>query len=430
MKDVIEIIASLSECLIVVRLCYKFLGCEKREMALLGSVFYFILVSIENILLSQREGYEVLSLGLLLALTFGYTMIFLGGKIYEKILISIVPIITILPINLITLNIFRVLTGCFVTDVVEPGGRMRIPVLVFSKLAFFFVCEFLIHMRRRGRYSLSGLQWSIQLACFVTTFLIGFLLWNISVSNDEIPLYFWASIMIAVQNILLYIVMDKMQRDNVIKEEYEISRVNLAAQERFVDEARERYMEMRTLRHDMRHYLLTAAELISAGKAEDAKDYIERIIYDKVNQSADGIDTGSVVIDAVINNRIAGCLNRNIEVKCMIDSRLKDVDEMDVSILLSNALDNAIRGCQGAESPKIEVVIGTRKAFTYIIVKNSIAKSVLADNPDLKTDKKDKLIHGFGIMSIRKIVEKYRGGVEFREEGRTFITEIWLESLK
>ncbi len=427
MNNMFEIIASLSESYIVVRLCNRFFSFKNPKMVWLKTAVFFIILSADNILLSQRSGYETVSLVLLLLATFGYVTIFHEGKIYEKILISIVPNITLLPINLIAINAFCVLTGVFTKEVIQPGGRLRVPLLIFTKLAFFFVCEFLIHIWKRGRYSLSSFQWILQLSCFVTTFLIGYPLWRIPVKNDDIPLYFLASIMLAILNVLLYIVMDKMQYDNAMKKKYEISRMNLAAQERFVDEARERYMEMRALRHDIRHYLMAAAELISSGRTAEAKEYIERIVDEKVNRATDGIDTGSVVIDAVINNKIAACVKNNIEVKCMIDSRLNDVNEMDVSILLSNVLDNAISGCKGADSPEIEFIMGTRKTFTYIIVKNSIAESVLAGNPNLETKKEDKSVHGFGIMSIRKVAEKYRGTVEFREENNTFIAEIWLE---
>lgn len=427
MNNMFEIIASLSESFIVVRLCNRSFEFKNRQMAWLKTAVFFIILSADNIFLSQHSGYETVSLILLLLATFGYVMIFLNGKIYEKILISMVPHITILPINLIALNVLRALTGVFTTEVIEPGGRLRVPLLIFTKLAFFFVCEFLIHIWKRNRYSLSSFQWILQLSCFVTTFLIGYLLWSIPVKNDDIPLYFLASIMIVILNVLLYIVMDKMQYDSVMEKKYEISRMNLAAQERFVDEARERYMEIRTLRHDIRHYLMATAELISIGRTAEAKDYIEKIIDEKINRAAGGIDTGSVVIDAVINNKIAACVKNNIEVKCMIDSRLNDVNEMDISILLSNVLENAISGCKGADSPEIELIMGTRKTFTYIIVKNSIAESVLIGNPNLETQKEDKSVHGFGIMSIRKVAEKYRGTVEFREENNTFIAEIWLE---
>lgn len=430
MNDIFEIFASLTESFIVIRLCNRFLGFKSRQKAWLKSGMAFGLIAVTNILLSQRDGFENISIALFILQLCGYVFLFLGGRVYEKILISIAPVLAILPINLIILTTFRLLSGYLATETNKPGGRLRIPVLFFSKLAFFLVCEFLVYAKRRRQYSLSSFQWVIQLSCFIITFLIAYSMWNISIDDTEMPLFLLASILIVALNILLYIMMDKMQHDNAINEEYRALKINLVSQEKFVGEARERYMEMRTLRHDMRHYLMAAAELISAGRAAEAKDYIEKIVDEKVNQTADGINTGNVVIDAVINNRIACCLKNNIEMKCMIDSCLGDVNDMDMSILLSNVLDNAISGCAGAESPKIELAIGSKKTFTYIIVKNSIAASVLSANPNLETDKEDKSAHGFGIMSIRKIAGKYRGSVEFREENNLFITEIWLERIE
>lgn len=426
MSAFFELAASLSESFIIVRFGNQFLGFRDKRFSWLKSAVYFILISALNVLFSQRDGYELISFGVHALITLGYVMLFLNGNIIEKILIVIVPIVTILSINLISMNIFRVMVGCYSTDIITPGGKMRVPVLVFSKLAFFFACEFLIHVRRHNQYALGGFQWALQIACFIMTIFISILLWNISVDNDDLPMYFLASIAIGILNIMLYVVMYKMQRDNAIKEEYEISLVNLAAQERFVNEARERYMEMRTVRHDMRHYLMTVAGLIADEKIMEARQYIEKILDEKVNQAVYGIYTGSVVVDAVINNKNALCLKNNIKMKCLIDSQFTDINETDVSILLSNVLDNAVNGCAGAEEPHIELMIGTRKSFTYIIVKNSIRESVLSGNPELKTNK-DKSVHGFGVMSVQKIAEKYGGNVEFREEGNEFITEIWLE---
>lgn len=425
-NQIIEVAASLAETLIVVRLCNKSLEYKHRDWKWLKSGVFFILLAAENILLGQREGYEDLAALLFLVLVGGYVMLFFQGKIYEKILIAFFPIMTVLPINLLVMNAFRVLSGSFVKEVVAPGGRLRIPVILLSKLAFFFVCELLIHMRKRMRYMLDGFQWTIQLSCFIITFLITYLLWNISVDNDELPLLFGVSVMVVVLNVLFYVIMGKMHRDNIIKEEFRVSKMNLAAQERFVGETRERYLEMRTLRHDMRHYLSTAAELISADRADEAKVYIEKIIDEKVNQTAAGVDTGNVVIDAVINSRITDCIKQGIQVKCMIDSQLGAVSDTDVSIVLSNALDNAIRGCAGTDSPEIELVVGRQKAFIRIVVKNTIAESVLQKNPKLKTDKEDRTIHGFGIMSMRRIADNYGGSVEFREEDHRFVAEIWL----
>lgn len=436
MNDIAEIIASLAESYIVVRLCNRSLGFKNKNMALLKSVVFFIILATENILTSQEEWkgqqtilIESLTFILFVSLIGMYVFLFLDGKTFDKLLITIIPAITILPINLTILSVIRALSGELIVDIVEPGGKARIWALVFSKLAFFLVCEFVIHMKKRHQYSLGIFQWSIQLSCFLITFFIAYLQFNISMKTDNMSEFLPVSILIMILNILLYVLLDKMNRDSMIKEEYRISKITLAAQERLVDEARKQYMEMRTLRHDMRHYLMTAAELIGADQTVEAKDYIEKIIDEKVDMAVFGIDTGDVVIDAVVNSRIAFCLKNHIEMKCMIDSRLKGVNDIDMSVLLSNVLDNAISGCAGAESAAIELIIGTKKAFTYIIVKNSIKESVLAKNPNLETNKENKSAHGFGIMSIRKIAEKYKGSVEFKEEDHTFIVEIWLENI-
>ena len=139
------------------------------------------------------------------------------------------------------------------------------------------------------------------------------------------------------------------------------------------------------------------------------------------------MNTGSAVIDAVINRRLEVCAEKNIEMKCLIDTRFVSDNDVDVSILLSNLLDNAIEGCSGIDYPQIELIVKRKKSLTYITVKNSIVRSVLNENPKLKTRKKDKSAHGYGIRSIKNIAEKYNGSVDFFEVNGCFITEIWLE---
>lgn len=159
---------------------------------------------------------------------------------------------------------------------------------------------------------------------------------------------------------------------------------------------------------------------------EKAKSYIENVISEKINPAIVGVNTGSAVIDAVINRRLAICAEKKIEVKCLIDTQFVSDNDIDVSILLSNLLDNAIRGCENSDNPEIDLNVKRKKVFTYITVKNSISESVLKKNPDLKTSKPDKAGHGFGISSIKDIAKKYDGSAEFNEKNGNFLAEIWL----
>lgn len=423
-----EWIASLAESAMVVGLCNRCLELKNKRFRLLKYMGFLLVLSAENIIGTVVIEANYAADILMIAIIGIYVFLFLDGRTYEKILITIFPAITILPINLIILNMFRTMSGEFVTDIIRPGGKVRIPVLLFSKIVFFLVCEFMVYMRRHRWRELNGFRWGIQLSCFVITYLIGWLLFTMSIENDKMPEFLTASILIAGMNILIYVLLDRMQRDAALREEHRVSDVSLAAQEAQIRETREQYEKMQTLRHDMRHYLTAAAGLLSEGKTEAARAYIENVLDEQVNRTMVGIDTDNVVVDAVINHRIAVCQQEQIEMKCMIDADSWTAADTDMSVLLSNLLDNAIDGCRSVSNPHIELVIGTKKTFTYLVVKNSIASSVLKKNPKLWTDKEDQTKHGFGVLSIRRIAEKYGGSVEFREENDTFIAEVWLEN--
>ena len=64
--------------------------------------------------------------------------------------------------------------------------------------------------------------------------------------------------------------------------------------------------------------------------------------------------------------------------------------------------------------------------YFRIAVKNTIQESVLETNQKLESRKKDKAHHGFGLKSVREIVEKYQGSMEAYEEKNVFIISILL----
>lgn len=427
MNYIIEILASVTECCIVVRFCNQFLGFRNDRLMFLKSLAFFILLAADNIFLSQLSGFEILSLIILLTLIFLYSMLFLKGRLYQKLLTSVTPTIIMLPINMITVNAFKAFTDCSAEELTAPGGDLRFSILFITKSAFFLVCEALVKVRRKNHYRLSRFQWIIQLSCFFVSSVIAVSLWSISrtsgYSENQFLLIY---IMIAVLNILLYALLGKMERDSVINEENRITQVNLAAQEQLVSSVQEQFTKIQTLRHDMKHCLTTTAELLESGKIDSAKSYVESILEQKIDTSVGVISTGSPVIDAVVNSKLSECEKNKISTKFRIDTMLGNVNEIDMSILISNLLDNAIEGCCGADSPLIELTISRQKSFLYIIVKNTISDSVLSANPNLVTNKDNRSLHGFGIKSIRELARKYNGTVDFKESEGFFIVEICL----
>ena len=96
----------------------------------------------------------------------------------------------------------------------------------------------------------------------------------------------------------------------------------------------------------------------------------------------------------------------------------------DISVLMGNLLDNACEAAGRAREKKISVRILRQGNYVSICVENTVAAPVLAENPGLETTKEDRSLHGLGTKNIRKIVEKYGGMIEYREEGKLFMCDI------
>lgn len=425
MNNISEIGIFIFEYCIIAGLCKGLFGLKNEKLELLKSFLFCLGLVTVGFILRLIEFFEWLFPVVMLLIIFWYSVLFLKGKIGEKILTLIISTAAALAINLLIKNVFAALFGG--NSALSASGMIDFAVWVTSHLILLIACVIVVRIFTKRSNSLTELQLTIIFSCLLITFFIATLFGIVAARQPEtMPVFVIVFVLAGILNLLLYILMRKMHRDNVTREEYNLLRSNLSAQEKLAHESRERYSEIRALRHDMRHYLTTAAGLISDGKPEQAKAYLEQIAEEKIGSSSVGVNTGSAVVDAAVNGKLALCAERGIKTKCVIDTRFEGISDIDLSILLSNLLENAIEGCSVPE-PLIELETGRRKSLTYIVVKNGISASVLAENPNLETSKSDRSAHGFGIKSIRSIAEKYDGSVNFREENGKFIAEVWLK---
>ncbi|MDE6529717.1 MAG: GHKL domain-containing protein [Lachnospiraceae bacterium] len=426
-ENYIEWGASLVDCFIVVRFLERWLPFRHDHYKGCATGILFFLLALDNIFLSQKNGAENVSILIMLVLISLYSFWLQRGRVYEKLLEIILPTITLFPINGIVLYAVSFVSEENIDVLRSSGGELRILVLFFSKFAFFVICEIVIKLKRNETSSILSFQWVLQILCFVISFYIANTIWSISkqkpVDNYDV---LFAFLLIALLNILLFILLNRMENSSRLREKYNLAQMNLEIQKQFILNAQKRYQETNILRHDMKHYLMTAASLISNGDPEDAKLYLETILKEKLPLTSAGVQTGVVAVDSVINMKLSICREKGIAVKVIINTEFQEIDEMDMSILLANLLDNAMNGCKNSDEPRINLEIARKKSYIQIIVQNSILDSVLSDNPDLNTTKAEKSMHGYGIESIRKISSKYDGTVNFSEEEKMFIAEIWL----
>lgn len=60
------------------------------------------------------------------------------------------------------------------------------------------------------------------------------------------------------------------------------------------------------------------------------------------------------------------------------------------------------------------------------MIKNSVEKSVLENNPGLLTSKSKGVMHGIGLKSVKETISKHEGMIDFYEKENLFIADVWL----
>ena len=111
------------------------------------------------------------------------------------------------------------------------------------------------------------------------------------------------------------------------------------------------------------------------------------------------------------------------------------ISAFDISIILNNALNNAIEACQklkeqrGEATPEIEISSYCRNNMFFTVIRNSFDGVLSRDSSDfsLITRKDDLKWHGLGFQNIRKSAEKYLGSAEYEVKENQFILTVMLQ---
>jgi sensor histidine kinase regulating citrate/malate metabolism len=200
--------------------------------------------------------------------------------------------------------------------------------------------------------------------------------------------------------------------------------------EKHCEEVENMYRQTRGWRHDYHNHIQTMKAHLAMGNYDELEVYLNELDTDLTTVDT-VIKTGNVMIDAILNSKISLAKTRNIRIdaKAIVPKELEtSVSEVDLSLIIGNLMDNAMEACMEMEDEKsrfIRIYIDILKGQLYIYIMNS-AKGRRKRKGRGYESTKDGRYHGFGLMRIDKVVERYHGYLERQDEENVFATEVML----
>ena len=213
--------------------------------------------------------------------------------------------------------------------------------------------------------------------------------------------------------IILYQKLKEKQEEAFVKESVEKQIGDMSGHVEHIEEI---YESMRGIRHDLGNHLTVIEALAEEGRTEELADYI-RELGDNINRLQPRIKTGNAVTDVVLSETADRCEKEGI----VFESAFAypeglDINPFDMSVVLTNALQNAVEASSPISDPKIRIKSVQKERVFIINIMNRASKRVLITEEGLPVTTKRESGHGYGLKNIRSIAAKYRGDIEIRQE--------------
>ena len=362
---------------------------------------------------------------------FIYCVVTKRGSWGQRLLWSIVLVSVFSYIATISYNIYTRYLNVDMFDLFDYGP-IRVGMLLTTNTATTVTLVILAKIGHREEiipFGLSG-QIVLVLTLLLELFSIELIYYYLMQTDSTSIALLLISLCIfglMILTILLYEILTQAAKNKLISEmRLQVLSLDLAHQK----EMAAFYDEMLAVQHDLNKQLDTAKQLIAASSDVDRDAVMALLKVDKPLSIR--YITGNTTVDALLTAKHALMEQYQIDFSLQpYPLQVLPIDSPSFCILLSNILDNAIEAVQritdSQTEKKIELQFARSWNVFYLTCINTMNPSTITRYGErFISSKEDKRIHGFGVSSIRQIVEDNGGTCEISTDKCQFRIDVLL----
>lgn len=363
------------------------------------------------------------SLQILVNILFCVTL--LRGNIFQKIFVSAFTMGLVAITATLTTLLVAKLSGNQVAFLLSHFSGIRVTSICLTKLLFFVITRIILRIKESGK--LKGMDVIALVIVPMLSDLAITLMMYAAIQEPSIQtIVLYAVGIVLILNIVVYFLFIRLGKAGKIKTEMALLALQNECLQENAKDIENMYDTVRALRHDLKNHLLCILSMAEERDVEGIEQYTRQLLQQQNTVNKLIMFSGSKVLDAIINSKSAAAERAGVRLSAIITTPLAGVSPEDITIILGNALDNAIRAAKDSQRKVVDIHIQPQGAYSSIVIANDIAHPVLSDNPALRTTKNIRYRHGFGIQNMRQALERNQGLIRFYEQNNRFICDILL----
>lgn len=373
---------------------------KPRFIAILVGLLLFLPCAI----IFTSFGNEIINLTVFFLINFLFAKICFDINLKSAIIQSILLDAIMFTTEILTISIHSAVAK-IPANLYKTNFTVFVLVTVISKVLYLTISQLFSFIVQKHNLDSFKNKYFIPLFIFpvltiVTSSLFLFIALDVDLSTGYQITLFIISILFIFSCIFMFIyyqtLLEKESKISELESEQRINSMNTT----YLEILEHQNDEFHMMFHDMKNHYLTLRNMESIG---DVKQYINELYPSLENKNKVKISKNKI-IDIILNKYIVVCKNNNIKFYYEVKTAdLNYINDVELSIILNNALDNAVEAAKNSIDKEIEISIRHINNIDLLSVINSCDIAPVHKGDILTTTKKHSQNHGFG----NKIIERH-----------------------
>lgn len=280
------------------------------------------------------------------------------------------------------------------------------------------ICEQLLYMgilllvkkvvKRKSELQAGGYYWlGPLLLTFGSAALNIYLLHAAMYSGADPDLVLVCTLFLVFVNLLVIVLIDWLEQNSRYREESLALNEKLHAQGESIEALGNAYAVQRRLTHDYTAHLVSLYGYLKEGAYDRAREYTRELLSQQ-NERLLAVNTHNAALDALFNQKAFVARKQDIDLRFVVsDLSGLAIRTSDLTVLISNLMDNAIEACAllPKDQREIEVRAILEETFLFSVRNRSLPVKIV--DGTIPSTKPDPSMHGYGLANVRTILAQY-----------------------
>lgn len=404
MSNAFELIANILEAAIIAQFFLRYFGLKNKNNKILKFIIMTIIYASVVTVCNMYTYFSVHEEYIIDITIFVFAIVLLKGRVLEKILLIFINSILLSTIGVLLMGAF----GNFIlydANGYPEFGVLRVALVVLAKVIYIICTELIIRNKIEDSQYVSNTVYLKLNAAMIITAVAELFLMDIvymsAKSSSIVSVYFVIVALVAVDAILYTLFVNLTNTSiNLIKEE--VKNAAYESEKKIIENMHEINKQTMIVRHDMKSKLTYIMFKLDEGDIKGAEKFLSEEL-DVELSDVNIISTGNRIADAILNMHAETARKQGIPFRMNITGNLEMVNEVDITIILSNLLDCALELAGTSDVPYAGVDVKDTD--------NGIMIRAYSSYGELKLNN--------GMLNVRNIADRYNGTYEFEHrDGR------------